>query len=93
VNESNLVTLRLRDGRTIGVRQVSGAIARRIVCPLKAGDRLGRGQRFGMIKFGSTTELILPASSVEQIHVAKGMKVVGGVTVLATITAPAASGA
>lgn len=93
VNESNLVTLRLRDDRTIGVRQVSGAIARRIVCPLKVGDRLGRGQRFGMIKFGSTTELILPASSVEQVHVAKGMKVVGGVTVLATIAAPAASGA
>lgn len=85
VNESNLITLRLADQRTIGVRQVSGAIARRIVCPIKVGDYLRRGQRFGMIKFGSTTELILPRQSVQEVRVAQGDKVVGGITILARI--------
>lgn len=61
VNESLLMVLRLEDGRSIGVRQVSGAIARRIVCAASPGERLVRGQRYGMIKFGSTTELIVPA--------------------------------
>ncbi len=70
---------------TIGVRQVSGAIARRIVCPLKIGDRLTRGERFGMIKFGSTTELILPRPDDVTVHVNVGDTVRGGLTVLATL--------
>ncbi|MDZ4831085.1 MAG: phosphatidylserine decarboxylase [Phycisphaerae bacterium] len=82
VNESNLITLRLSDGSTIGVRQVSGAIARRIVCPLIVGARLERGARFGMIKFGSTTELIVPNPKRSIALVKKGDKVTGGVTVL-----------
>ncbi len=86
VNESNLIVLRLSGGETIGVRQVSGAIARRIVCPIAVGDRLVRGQRFGMIKFGSTTELILPRPRVATVQVSRGDKVRGGLTVLATIT-------
>lgn len=83
VNESNLITMRDQAGRSIGIRQVSGAIARRIVCPLKVGDRLARGQRFGMIKFGSTTELILPNPDRMTSLVKKGDKVTGGVTILA----------
>jgi phosphatidylserine decarboxylase len=47
------------------VRQISGAIARRIVCPLVPGSTVHRGQKFGMIKLGSRTELILPADAVE----------------------------
>lgn len=89
VNESNLITLRLPQegfgGETFGVRQVSGMLARAIVCPLKAGDALRRGQKFGMIKFGSTTELILPRPSDVTVHVKKGDKVRGGITVIATL--------
>jgi phosphatidylserine decarboxylase len=85
VNEANLITLRIATGETIGVRQVSGMLARAIVCPLKIGDRLTRGQKFGMIKFGSTTELILPRPRDVTVHVKKGDKVKGGVTLLATL--------
>ncbi|MFO0827293.1 MAG: phosphatidylserine decarboxylase [Phycisphaerales bacterium] len=83
VNESNLVTLRVASGDRIGVRQVSGAIARRIVCPIGVGSRLRRGERYGMIKFGSTTELILPHPERSKALVTKGDKVVGGVTIIA----------
>jgi phosphatidylserine decarboxylase len=83
VNESNLIVMRVATGELLGVRQVSGAIARRIVCPIAAGDRLKRGERFGMIKFGSTTELILPHPGRSTALVKKGDKVVGGVTILA----------
>lgn len=87
VNESNLVVLRLASGDTIGVRQVAGKIARRIVCPLARGVRLARGQRYGMIKFGSTTELIVPHPAKTAVRVKKGDKVVGGVTILARLDA------
>ncbi len=82
VNESNLLVLRDERGDPIGIRQVSGAIARRIVCPVGVGDRLQRGRRFGMIKFGSTTELILRDRPGVEVLVAKGDRVTGGVTVL-----------
>jgi phosphatidylserine decarboxylase len=82
LNESNLVRLRLDDGRPIGVKQISGAIARRIVCPIAAGDRFARGQRFGMIKVGSTTELVVPDRGDVEVLVAVGDRVVGGVTIL-----------
>jgi len=84
-NESNLITMWIEDGETIGVRQVSGAIARRIVCPLKVGDRLERGRKFGMIKFGSTTELILPRPDDVEVLVKEGDKVRAGITVLADL--------
>lgn len=86
VNESNLIILD-RGGETIGVRQVSGAIARRIVCPLAPGRSLARGERIGMIKFGSTTELILPRPDQVAVQVRIGEKVYGGLTVLAQFTA------
>jgi len=85
VNESNLITLKISSGETIGVRQVSGMLARAIVCPLRVGGRLSRGQKFGMIKFGSTTELILPRPKDVTVHVKKGDRVRGGLTVLATL--------
>lgn len=84
-NESNLITLCIGGDETIGVRQVSGAIARRIVCPLQRGDRLSRGQKFGMIKFGSTTELILPRPDDVEVLVAEGDKVRAGLTRLARL--------
>jgi phosphatidylserine decarboxylase len=90
VNESNLIVLRTtaggaENGELIGVRQVSGMLARTIVCPLKPGDRLQRGQKFGMIKFGSTTELILPRPLNVTVHVKKGDNARAGVMVLATM--------
>ncbi|UCD74085.1 MAG: phosphatidylserine decarboxylase family protein [Phycisphaerales bacterium] len=86
VNESNLITMRLPEGEeTIGVRQVAGMIARRIVCQLSPGDALKQGQPFGMIKFGSTTELIVSRPDDVTVHVHKGEKVRAGLTTLATL--------
>ncbi|MBM4008693.1 MAG: phosphatidylserine decarboxylase family protein [Planctomycetes bacterium] len=87
VNESNLLVLEATGGTRLGVRQVSGAIARRIVCPVVPGQRFERAARFGMIKFGSTTELIIPAVHASTVRVQKGARVVGGVTVLASLHA------
>jgi phosphatidylserine decarboxylase len=65
------------------VRQITGAIARRIVCWLKPGDELGRGEQFGMIKLGSRTELVLPREAGLVIRAKIGDKVKAGATVLA----------
>jgi len=89
VNESMLMVLRAPWGDAIGVRQVSGAIARRIVCPVRVDERLARGARYGMIKFGSTTELIVLARSGDGTAaaalVAKGDRVTGGATIVARV--------
>jgi len=84
VNESNLLIFDVH-GEAIGVRQVSGKLARHIVCPIHAGDTLKRGERFGMIKYGSTTELILPRPDDVVVHVAKGDNVRAGLTRFATL--------
>ena len=65
------------------VRQITGLIARRIVCWLKPGDVLAAGERFGMIKFGSRTELVLPCETGLEITVKKGDKVQAGSTIVA----------
>lgn len=65
------------------VRQITGAIARRIVCWLKPGDDLARGEQFGMIKLGSRTELVLPQGPGLKIHAKLGDTVLAGRTVLA----------
>jgi phosphatidylserine decarboxylase len=65
------------------VRQITGAIARRIVCWLKPGDELARGEQFGMIKLGSRTELVLPAEEGLEIRVRLGDNVTAGTSVLA----------
>jgi len=70
------------DGDRLIVRQVSGAIARRIVCAARAGQQLAAGERFGMIKFGSRTELYVPASEEIQCAVRIGDKVKAGVSPL-----------
>jgi phosphatidylserine decarboxylase len=67
------------------VRQISGMLARRIVCELTPGSTIPRGEKFGMIKLGSRTELILPADAV-QIHVRPGDKVRAGSDVVACWT-------
>ena len=69
----------------VAVRQISGAIARRIVCPVQPGRKLKKGEIYGMIKFGSRTELYLPVGRAE-ISVKVGDKVRGGASVIATLT-------
>lgn len=83
-NEHNLLGLELADGRRILVNQVAGAIARRIVCEPSVGAVLRKGERFGMVKFGSRVELYLPAADRYAVAVRPGDKVKAGLTVLAT---------
>ena len=67
----------------IAVRQISGAIARRIVCPVEIGQEYAKGDQYGMIKFGSRTEVYLPAKGGFTPLVSVGEKVAGGLTILA----------
>lgn len=80
-NEANLAGFAGPRG-PFAVRQVAGLIARRIVFPLRVGDRVARGQRMGMIKFGSRTELLVPADAPVQVAVEVGQRVRGAETVL-----------
>lgn len=84
VNESNDILMTRLDEPTdrLLVRQISGAIARRIVCRTKSGDTLASGQKFGMIKFGSRTELYLPIRQQAKCQVKVSDKVKAGLTVL-----------
>lgn len=77
-NEQLWIDLEEKNGRKIRVKQISGAIARRIVCWLKPEDILQKGERVGMIKLGSRTDLLLPADQVAEVLVAIGDKVQGG---------------
>jgi phosphatidylserine decarboxylase len=67
----------------IRVRQIAGAIARRIVCAARENDVLAAGQRYGMIKFGSQTEVCLPESAAWRVLVSEGSRVRAGVSILA----------
>lgn len=80
VNESNAVWLETPHG-AMTVRQISGAIARRIVCPVSPGAKFAKGERYGMIRFGSRTELYLPAGT--EVCVKLRDKIAGGTTVVA----------
>ena len=84
VNESNdLELLRTENPNDkLLVRQISGALARRIVCNANQGQKLVGGEKFGMIKFGSRTELYLPANGNAKILVKRGDKVKAGLTPL-----------
>lgn len=72
-----------RPGGPVVCRQIVGVLARRIVCRLKAGDTVARGQRFGVMKFGSRIDLFLPTTA--RIAVKAGDRVVSGETTLATL--------
>jgi len=80
LNEQNIVTVE-GDGQTVVFKQIAGLLARRIVFYPKVGDRLERGQRVGLIKFGSRVDVLLDASA--QINVKVGDRVKGGASVLA----------
>ncbi|MBD0371321.1 MAG: phosphatidylserine decarboxylase family protein [Pyrinomonadaceae bacterium] len=82
VNEQNALTIR-GERVTVVCKQIAGILARRIVCWKRAGDNLALGERFGLIKFSSRTDLILPPEV--EVTVEEGMKVRGGVTVIGRI--------
>jgi phosphatidylserine decarboxylase len=79
-NEQNIVTVR-GEGIEIVFKQIAGLIARRIVFNYREGDKLERGQRVGLIKFGSRTDVILPAAA--DIRVKTGERVKGGSSIIA----------
>ena len=82
-NEQNIVTVR-GDGVEITFKQIAGLLARRIVFNLREGDRVERGQRVGLIKFGSLVNVLLPADA--ELRVKVGQRVKGGSSVLAVIS-------
>lgn len=83
-NERKIVWMTTETGHRVVVKLVAGLIARRIICPLEEGDELKRGEKIGLIRFGSRVELLVPANSA--LHVRPGMMVRGGQTVLATLS-------
>jgi phosphatidylserine decarboxylase len=90
--ENEQLSVRLQEAeypyRRFVVRQITGAIARRIVCWLKPGDVVGRGEKFGMIKLGSRTELVLPREDGLRVRARLGQAVKAGVSVLAGYEQP-----
>ncbi|MDD2877071.1 MAG: phosphatidylserine decarboxylase [Acidiphilium sp.] len=82
-NERNAIAIRLESGAEIAVVQIAGLIARRILCDVHEGDRVATGARFGMIRFGSRTDVYLPLGTVPLVAV--GQRAVGGETVLADL--------
>lgn len=88
-NEQVAVMLQSTGGnRHFIVRQITGAIARRIVCGVKPGDQLAAGQAFGMIKLGSRTELVVPNEPGIELKVKLGDKVKAGTTILLRFANP-----
>src|SRR6266850_2394561 len=89
-NESNTVVIGdALDGRPIAVvKQIVGLIARRIICTVQPGQMVDRGQRIGMIKFGSRTELYIAKHLEPQVMVRIGQAVNGAADVIATTKAP-----
>ncbi len=81
-NEQTLITIDTGEYQVI-FKQIAGLLARRIVCNLKVGDRVRRGQRMGMIKFGSRTDVLLPAEATLNVKV--GQRVKGGSSILGVV--------
>jgi len=81
-NEQNIVTLE-GEGMTVVFKQIAGLLARRIVFTHKAGETLARGQRVGLIKFGSRTDVIFPQAAEVQVKI--GDRVKGGASILARV--------
>jgi phosphatidylserine decarboxylase len=83
LNERNALVVRLADGRELGVVQIAGLIARRIVCEVREGDSVTAGSRFGIIRFGSRTDLYLPEGVTPLVE--EGQTMIGGETVIAEL--------
>jgi len=83
-NEQNIVTVR-GDGYEVTFKQIAGLLARRIVFVPKEGSAIGRGERVGLIKFGSRVDVVLPAEA--ELKVKPGVRVRGGTSILASMPA------
>lgn len=81
VNEGHLSVLRRENGDLVGVRQIAGLLARRVVCYLRAGERRARGEHLGIIKFGSRVDLLVPSGY--RVLVREGQRVRNGETPMA----------
>ena len=82
-NERSAIALRRADGTLIGCVQIAGWVARRIITYIKPGQQIAAGERFGHIRFGSRTDLYLPAGA--RLLVAPGQRMIGGETVMAEL--------
>jgi phosphatidylserine decarboxylase len=80
-NEQNALSILDSEGRKLGVVQIAGVLARRIVCRAKPGDQMARGERFGLMMFGSRTDTYLPEGC--RVEVTEGQRVKGAETILA----------
>jgi len=87
LNERSEITID-HDGQPIIVRQIVGVLARRVICRAREGLEVKAGERFGIMKFGSRMDVFLPLDAT--LHVRVGDTVLGGVTVIATLTASGA---
>ena len=87
-NESNLIVLvhPIRRQPVAAIRQIAGMLARTVTCTVRPEQVVQRGQRIGIIKLGSTTELYIPAQMKPRIVVQRGQRVAAGTTVLAHVT-------
>lgn len=83
-NERNAVSVEISGGRKLIVVQVAGLIARRIICKIRKGDLLRRGERFGLICFGSRLDVYLPADTVPAVSA--GDKVLAGKSILGNLS-------
>lgn len=83
VNEQNALTIQ-GDKITVVCKQIAGILARRVICWKGKGDQLKLGERFGMIKFSSRTDILLPANV--KVTVSEGDRVRGGITVIGRIS-------
>jgi phosphatidylserine decarboxylase len=83
INEQNTLTIR-GERMTVVCRQIAGVLARRIVCWKRAGESVSLGERFGLIKFGSRTDLILPPAV--RVEVGVGARVRGGASVIGRLS-------
>jgi phosphatidylserine decarboxylase len=82
-NERNALAIALPDGRDLAVVQIAGLVARRILCDAKVGDVVQAGDRFGIIRFGSRTDVYLPEGVLPLVS--EGQTMIGGETVIAEL--------
>lgn len=82
-NERQLVRITLGNGQHMGIVQIAGLVARRIVCDLTHGQPVKAGEKFGIIRFGSRVDVYLPLG--QSAHVVEGQRVIAGETVLADL--------
>jgi len=84
-NERTSALLRLAEGRDLVFVQIAGLVARRIICDLKQGQTVSAGERYGLIRFGSRTDIYLP-DGVEPVVIV-GQRALGGETIIADLQA------